>query len=649
MIKTLILAFSFLSICGARAQTAADHILQGRVFFEQRNITRAHENFAAALAIAPNDPVANFFYAATRLLVVTKTAEFHAILDRAGVASTNRDVFAWTARLRTDANQIPLFQPGFNAQEGAQFLRSKVLPEVEGAITNLKRIQDQTFLLNLTPDEAFSTARVTMDYGDIILIRAGLEFSRLLLYTVTEWNFDIQAEALRNLYTDETLDIEHFLNRFPDFLKISSLASLESAKDSFKKSIADYLTASFLIRSRPTNVVRVFNLDPAAAEAERQFRTTLGDLDRSLDGRVTLTESPNVSVFADALFKTPKPPRELLPHFAKNNVISGTLPDTSFGNVVLGIELYEIEEELRGLGVNVMPRLIPVRQHNNVIQIEANAPNGQPLFLLQSTDLRIWTPYGFKIATNGLITFAVELTADKGAYFRTSDTPLAPPPDTHRFAPPDEASLTAQNRSYTLTVAGQINPLTLSFPAAGQYTIVLEGASIETGTLSGATRSGDTWTITLTPNEMQQGAQPGVIKLTWTGENAGTWTFTPDLGQAETGTFTLASGNGGTTNGVTDGGNAGNDLTGRVLQFTYPGGSGDKFTFTGATSLEWENNTAVGTYTYDSSTGNIRIELPSRGEVFTATLNQNGSTTVQITFAGGTQIFAGTWSLSFRL
>ncbi|HEX7861726.1 MAG TPA: hypothetical protein VF773_15425 [Verrucomicrobiae bacterium] len=223
-----------------------------------------------------------------------------------------------------------------------------------------------------------------------------------------------------------------------------------------------------------------------------------------------------------------------------------------------------------------------------------------------------------------------------------------------RFAPLNAESLTASSKTYTVNVAGQ-EQMTLRFPSSTTYELTQSGAT-ETGSISEPINpEQNTWTMNLTPAAGQEGSQPGLLSLTWTGNDAGTWTFTPEGGgQVETGTFTVGGGdpdpdpnpnpNPGT-----------NDLSGKSLQFSYNGGGGDRFDFTSATALTWEpaGGNLPGTYQYDSTTGNIRLEVPGRpqgGEVFTAALTPigAGSGTTSVNIAGGENpgTYASNWSLT---
>jgi hypothetical protein len=199
------------------------------------------------------------------------------------------------------------------------------------------------------------------------------------------------------------------------------------------------------------------------------------------------------------------------------------------------------------------------------------------------------------------------------------------PPGNTIVAPGDEAALTAQNKIYTVTVAGDTNQTILTFPANGQYQIV-RGDVTETGTISAAARNVNTWTFTKTPNAGQDGAQAGTVRLDFTTADQGTWTFTPDGGTAETGTFGLT-----TTGGGDDGGNGGggslDSVAGKTLQLTYQPTGGEKFAFGTDNSVSYENGSETGTYTYDATSHRVSVTL-GNGWHYDIDLADNGTATV---------------------
>lgn len=216
-------------------------------------------------------------------------------------------------------------------------------------------------------------------------------------------------------------------------------------------------------------------------------------------------------------------------------------------------------------------------------------------------------------------------------------------------APADEAALTAQNKTYTIVVPGQ-EPIALTFPAAGQYQTV-QGEVTETGTISGAVRNDNTWTMTVTPAAGQDGAQEGVLVLDFTQADTGTFTFTPTGGAAETGSFTVQTGNGGGDDGGGDNGGdngGGGDLSsvaGKTLQLTYQPSGGERFNFGTGNTVSYENNSESGTYTYDAAARRINVAL-TNGWNYEITLAEDGTATVVFTDASGTDTSTATYTLT---
>lgn len=213
-------------------------------------------------------------------------------------------------------------------------------------------------------------------------------------------------------------------------------------------------------------------------------------------------------------------------------------------------------------------------------------------------------------------------------------------------APATEADLIAVGKTYTINVAGQ-DPITLTFPSAGNYQIV-QGGVTEIGTYSGATKTGEQWQLNVTPAAGQAGAQEGVLLLDWTAANAGTATFTPTGGAAESGAFsvTFVDPNPPDPNGTNTNNPPIGALVGKTLQINYAGGGGDKFQFTSDTAVSWENGTSTGTYTANSTNDNIDVILAD-GQVFDITLSGGNAASVQYQASPGaeTQTFDGTYTL----
>jgi len=186
------------------------------------------------------------------------------------------------------------------------------------------------------------------------------------------------------------------------------------------------------------------------------------------------------------------------------------------------------------------------------------------------------------------------------------------PPVNNIVAPATEAELTAQNKTYTVTIPGETNNIILTFPAAGQYRAD-QGGVIETGSISGATRNVNTWTFNITPDANQEGSQAGSVRLDFTAADQGTFTFTPTEGEVQTGTFALSTNPGGGDDGGNGGGGAPASLDGRQIQLQTTGSGQELLTFSGATSgtftSDAANPPASGTFTYTATGSTAELDL----------------------------------------
>ncbi|MCM8798997.1 MAG: hypothetical protein NC821_06025, partial [Candidatus Omnitrophica bacterium] len=135
----IILHFAFLQ--KAFATTAEEYFQQGKSALEHLQLENAHNNFQSALSLDPNHQGANLFYALTRILMISKSTAFNTLLDRAGISSTGRDIFNWTADFTRDAEgRVILPENSPTSGELQSFAKNNILPEVTGALGNLSKV-----------------------------------------------------------------------------------------------------------------------------------------------------------------------------------------------------------------------------------------------------------------------------------------------------------------------------------------------------------------------------------------------------------------------------------------------------------------------------------------------------------------------------
>ncbi len=415
------------------AQTADDYVAQGRAHLAVTNIVAANTSFSNAVALSPNHQTASVFYGATRLLVLPSQSAGSNFLNRIGLPVAGRDIYNWTAEFPADTNGVPLAPAGVNANESTAMLRTNVLPALIAAEANLAKVTDTNFTLSLTSNETRIVA-VTLDYGDILMLRAILQAAEYFAYTTYSWNLDAQLAAIRSLYTNDELSIERVLMDYPNLLTFATTNDLNSAKLAFQNGANRYMEASQVIRSRSTNVTRLFNYDAGTADAEQNFRLTLADLTNSLSTAVTLAVETNYTVFLGAHFTGLHSPRSFLPWFRGSGFGLKTLPDSTFGGLIYGLNGEQVDEFLAEY-LFPIPTFSPIFSNaGGQFQFPINLAKGRGYVIQVSTNLLNWVDYSAFLAFEGRYEFT-DATGLPGRFYRLVDrTENMPPPANDAFA-----------------------------------------------------------------------------------------------------------------------------------------------------------------------------------------------------------------------
>ncbi len=436
-------------------QTADDFVSQGRTNLALPDIVAANRCFSNAVALAPNHPAANVFYAATRLLTLPYKPSGSNFLDRLGVPCTGRDIYNWTSLPTMDTNHVPCPPPGLNAAEFTAEGRTNVLYEVLGAEANLAKVTNTNFLLTLTSNETHIAA-VTLDYGDLQMARAWLRGLEYLCYTAYAWDLNAPLRPLHALYYLDQLTLERLLKDHPSLLRFATTNELVLARQAFVNGVDRYLASSQFIRSRATNVICLFNFDPQDAPDEQEFRFTLEDLKASLNGVVTLRIDTNYSVFLGAHFGGRTPPRALLPAFRGNGFGLHTLPDPTFGGLVYGVDPDELDQQLAD-SFDPIPTLGQLWRSGNQLHLSAFLYHGNGYAVERSTDLVNWETVAILAAWTNRLDLIESMSLQPRRFYRVVDrSDSMPVPANDRFA--DAQVLTgypAEAFGYTANSTGE--------------------------------------------------------------------------------------------------------------------------------------------------------------------------------------------------
>ena len=244
----------------------------------------AHTNISAALAdftsAAPTDPNARVYLALTRLLALPNQPTGSNFLNRLRLSRTT-NVYDLKLKPIKNASGKWAVNGNLDADEFTAELRKDILPALGASGTNLAQITDPAFTLFM-PGSVTHFGDVTIDYGDVQMLRAILDAATVFGYTLHTWNLNAQFAAVTNIVqTDQS--IQAVLSANPGLLTITNTSDLAPSRAAFTNAISCYMAASQFIRNRPPGEKRLFNLDTNDLNAEANFRTFISDLESSLN------------------------------------------------------------------------------------------------------------------------------------------------------------------------------------------------------------------------------------------------------------------------------------------------------------------------------------------------------------------------------
>ncbi len=328
------------------AQTADDYVTSGRMCLADHDLTCAYSNFNAAVTASPTNETANALLAVTRLLVLPQQPAGSNFLNSLGFSANGRNIYNWTSTPPRDINgEITL--PTNNTSVAIAFYRTNIILALGASLTNLSRITDPTFTLSLTHDET-SVEAVTVDYGDFQLMQAELYAAEFLGYTLNAQNCNVVLRQLQLLSETNGFSIQTVLADYPSLLTQNNAADLANSRAALTNAIMFYLAASDFIRNTRTPGQGLFLLDdPKTIAEEAVFRDSLTNVLLSVNGPVQLNPNMPVSLDLSNYFAGTKTLRSLLPQFSGSRYVVNTLPDYTFGGILLGEPACNTEVLLR--------------------------------------------------------------------------------------------------------------------------------------------------------------------------------------------------------------------------------------------------------------------------------------------------------------
>jgi hypothetical protein len=311
----------------------------GRSYLTQKNLTLANSMFSQG-----SDAEAKTLKALTSLALLQRDSGTVTFLNNLFVDSPAN---IWDAR---DVGYSPnpsqpnpyRAQNNVNASQVISILKNIHLPAYQQAETDLSAFTSDSLLVPLGRSES-GYPDISLDRGDILMIRALLAFGRGGAYLINSQNSNILINEFISL-TEEPgpVTIEKFLAKFADAGKLANASDLPLARQEFKNSITFYKQASEWIRTKRTiNDVRLFNLPgsfgvksgeiyTAGLADEAAFRAKLDEYALLLDGSHLVTgfdNKPVDTLNAKPFFDGNVNLRSILPCFRKNKIRQGDVTD----------------------------------------------------------------------------------------------------------------------------------------------------------------------------------------------------------------------------------------------------------------------------------------------------------------------------------
>ena len=278
-------------------------IAQGKGYLQAHNILAARDSFSQAVLLAPDNQEANLLYGVTRVFAIVEDGQglstpeldsVREILELSGISFTDFNIYGSTY---TAPEKLADTMPRTGAI--LNFLKTKALPEIDGAIGNLENVTDTAFASVLTPSTINQSvgANITVDYPDALVIKALFYAAKCNLNLLMVYNMDLSIPDIQSS-PDKLIAYKKLLKN-SSFLSLQEQSRLTTAKDALIGFIDSYNAAGPLLLARTTGTNHLFVVDvpvtnePFHATSEQlgAISNVLNDIKESLNGPHTISTS----------------------------------------------------------------------------------------------------------------------------------------------------------------------------------------------------------------------------------------------------------------------------------------------------------------------------------------------------------------------
>ena len=280
----------------------ADFVSQGKSALNNHMILSARDLFHQAVSADPANQEAQLFYGLSRLFALYEDGQsgsttgldsVREIMERCGIIFQSFGLYN-TTYTKPDKPAVTTPRTG----EVIDFLETRVLTEVDGAIANLEAVTNQSFVSTLSP-AAFGKSSgntLVIDYADVLALKSFIYALKCNVELLLVYNLDITIPQI--------IDDPHQLLTYKKFFQndISLLTPkdpnrLNTAKGALVSFIDIFTTATYKVSSRTDTLPHLFVVDAplisgsvhTKSKVLANIRDALAQVKASIDGPIKYT------------------------------------------------------------------------------------------------------------------------------------------------------------------------------------------------------------------------------------------------------------------------------------------------------------------------------------------------------------------------
>jgi len=276
-------------------------IPDGKTALYSHNVLSAKAKFLEAVTADPTNQEAQMLFGVVRVMAIYEEGQnkktpgldsIREIAELAGVRFSEYGVY--TTSISSTSEQLPATTP--KTADAFNFLKEKVLTEIDGAIDNLGKVSNINFVSEINPTAINKSGpALNIDYADVLLLKAFLYGAKANIELLLAYNLDVnptKVQSTLNGEADKLIALRNILMYYPKFVTPKEPARLTASKNAVIAGIDTYSAAIGYITDRITPGHHLFILDEpmddelaqSTATEQEALTKILSEIKASLSG-----------------------------------------------------------------------------------------------------------------------------------------------------------------------------------------------------------------------------------------------------------------------------------------------------------------------------------------------------------------------------